>query len=94
VSKWLDMYGDPRSPTTDPIDWIESIPFSETRNYVQRVMDNTEVYRVRLGGSGQSLQIVNDIYKPRTADIKVLRYAPGGAAAPAPTPAAKPATGK
>ena len=93
VSKWLDTYGDPRSPTTDPIDWIESIPFGETRNYVQRVLDNMEVYRVRLGGSGQSLQIVNDIYRPRTADIKVLRYAPA-AAAPAPTPAAKPAAGK
>ena len=89
VSKWLDTYGDPRSPTTDPIDWIESIPFGETRNYVQRVLDNMEVYRVRLGGSGQSLQIVNDIYKPRTADIKVLRYAPSAAAA-APTPTAKP----
>jgi soluble lytic murein transglycosylase len=93
VNKWLDTYGDPRSPTTDPIDWIESIPFSETRNYVQRVLDNMEVYRVRLGGSGQSLQIVNDIYKPRTADIKVLHYTPA-AAAPAPIPAAKPATGK
>ncbi|HEY8947266.1 MAG TPA: lytic transglycosylase domain-containing protein [Rhizomicrobium sp.] len=83
VNKWLDTYGDPRSPTTDPIDWIESIPFSETRNYVQRVLDNMEVYRVRLGGSGQSLQIVSDIYKPRTADIKVLRYAPSAPAAPA-----------
>ncbi|HSC60688.1 MAG TPA: lytic transglycosylase domain-containing protein [Rhizomicrobium sp.] len=89
VNKWLDMYGDPRSPTTDPIDWIESIPFGETRNYVQRVLDNMEVYRVRLGGPGQSLQIVNDIYKPRTADIKVLHYAPSAAAA-APTPTAKP----
>jgi len=89
VNKWLDTYGDPRSPTTDPIDWIESIPFSETRNYVQRVLDNMEVYRVRLGGPGQSLQIVSDIYKPRTADIKVLRYAPLAPAA-APTPMAKP----
>lgn len=76
VSKWLDTYGDPRSPTTDPIDWIESIPFSETRNYVQRVLDNMEVYRVRLGGSGQSLQIVNDIYKPRPALVAVLHYPP------------------
>jgi len=92
VSKWLDTYGDPRSPTTDPIDWIESIPFSETRNYVQRVLDNMEVYRVRLSGAGQTLQIVNDVYRPRVADIKVLHYA---AATPVeagtPTPKVKPA---
>jgi soluble lytic murein transglycosylase len=84
VNKWLDTYGDPRSPTTDPIDWIESIPFSETRNYVQRVLDNMEVYRVRLGGSSQSLQIVSDIYRPRAAQIAVLRYPPAaGTMAPA-----------
>jgi soluble lytic murein transglycosylase len=83
VRKWLDTYGDPRSPTTDPIDWIESIPFGETRNYVQRVLDNMEVYRVRLGGSSQSLQIVSDIYRPRTAQIAVLRYPPAaGTTAP------------
>ncbi|HWA30392.1 MAG TPA: lytic transglycosylase domain-containing protein [Rhizomicrobium sp.] len=86
VSKWLDTYGDPRSPTTDPIDWIESIPFSETRNYVQRVLDNMEVYRVRLSGPGQTLQIVNDVWRPRTADIKVLHYAPPAPPQPAPTP--------
>jgi soluble lytic murein transglycosylase len=76
VAKWLNTYGDPRSPTTDPIDWIESIPFSETRNYVQRVLDNTEVYRTRLSGHEESLRIVDDIYRPRSADVKVLRYSP------------------
>ena len=39
-----------RARGADPIDWIEQIPFSETRNYVQRVLENTEVYRVRLAG--------------------------------------------
>jgi peptidoglycan lytic transglycosylase len=48
VSKWIKAYGDPRSPTIDPIDWVERIPFSETRNYVQRVMENLWVYRHRL----------------------------------------------
>ncbi len=85
VSKWLDTYGDPRSPTTDPIDWIEEIPFGETRNYVQRALDNTEVYRQRLSPGDQTLQIVRDVYFPRTADIRVLHYAP-----PAPLPAAAP----
>lgn len=87
VSKWLNTYGDPRSPTTDPIDWIEEIPFTETRNYVQRVIDNMEVYRVRLAGHDVPMQTVRDIYFPRTADIRLLHYAPSApAAAPSPTP--------
>jgi soluble lytic murein transglycosylase len=49
VRKWIDAYGDPRKPEVDPIDWVERIPFSETRNYVQRVMENLQVYRRRLG---------------------------------------------
>jgi soluble lytic murein transglycosylase len=49
VKKWLTAYGDPRSPDVDAVDWIERIPFSETRNYVQRVMENLQVYRHRFG---------------------------------------------
>ena len=45
VKEWIDQYGDPRDPKVDPIDWIERIPFSETRNYVQRVIENMQVYR-------------------------------------------------
>ncbi len=48
VSKWIKAYGDPRHPNVDPVDWVERIPFSETRNYVQRVMENLHVYRHRL----------------------------------------------
>ena len=48
VDEWVETYGDPRDPFTDPIDWIELIPFSETRNYVMRVLENTQVYRARL----------------------------------------------
>jgi len=55
VRKWIEQYGDPRDPNVDPIDWVERIPFSETRNYVQRVMENMQVYRVRFGGSGKLL---------------------------------------
>jgi soluble lytic murein transglycosylase len=50
VSRWLDTIGDPRSGTIDMVDWIELIPFRETRSYVQRVMENVVVYRDRLGG--------------------------------------------
>ena len=50
VTQWVEKYGDPRSAAIDPIDWAESIPFSETRNYVQRVLENTQVYRGRFTG--------------------------------------------
>ena len=47
VRDWVKAYGDPRDPNVDPVDWVERIPFSETRNYVQRVMENLLVYRAR-----------------------------------------------
>jgi peptidoglycan lytic transglycosylase len=46
AKEWIEQYGDPRDPKIDPIDWIERIPISETRNYVQRVLENIQVYRV------------------------------------------------
>ena len=51
VTRWVGQYGDPRSAEIDPIDWVELIPFSETRNYVQRVLENVQVYRGRLAGA-------------------------------------------
>ncbi|MGN8548037.1 transglycosylase SLT domain-containing protein [Bradyrhizobium sp. 13971] len=47
VRDWIKAYGDPRDPKVDPVDWVERIPISETRNYVQRVMENFAVYQVR-----------------------------------------------
>ena len=49
MKEWVEAYGDPRKPDVDPIDWVERIPFTETRNYVQRVTENLRVYRVRFG---------------------------------------------
>ncbi|MGH2340225.1 transglycosylase SLT domain-containing protein [Segnochrobactraceae bacterium EtOH-i3] len=49
VNKWVQMYGDPRDPRVDAVDWVERIPYAETRNYVQRVMENLQVYREQLG---------------------------------------------
>ena len=54
VREWIERYGDPRDPGVDPIDWVERIPFSETRNYVQRILENMQVYRVRFGGSREA----------------------------------------
>lgn len=50
VRKWIKDWGDPRNESVDPIDWIELIPFSETRNYVQRVLEGVQVYRTQLRG--------------------------------------------
>jgi peptidoglycan lytic transglycosylase len=55
VKEWIEKYGDPRDPKVDPVDWVERIPFSETRNYVQRVLENLQVYHVRFGGSSKLL---------------------------------------
>lgn len=60
VRKWIERYGDPRDPKVDAVDWVELIPFSETRNYVQRIMENLQVYRARFGG-GTKLQIEADL---------------------------------
>jgi soluble lytic murein transglycosylase len=62
VKKWIERYGDPRDPKVDAVDWVEQIPFSETRNYVQRIMENLQVYRARFGG-GTRLQIEADLHR-------------------------------
>ncbi len=62
VKKWIDAYGDPRKGEVDVIDWVERIPFTETRNYVQRVMENLQVYRSRLD-SRSALLIEGDLHR-------------------------------
>jgi soluble lytic murein transglycosylase len=82
VRKWIAAFGDPRDPRVDPVDWIERIPFEETRNYVQRVLENLEVYRDRLAGRDEPLQILADLYRPDAPRVTALRYtAPAGAIA-------------
>lgn len=61
AKQWIEKYGDPRTGEIDPIDWIESTPFSETRNYVQRVMENMQVYRARLKGDSSPLYLERDL---------------------------------
>lgn len=45
VNEWIEQFGDPRHAGVDLVDWVESIPYAETRNYVQRVMENYHCYR-------------------------------------------------
>jgi len=52
ADQWISRYGDPRGKDVDTVvDWIERIPYAETRSYVQRVMENYQVYKMRLSGS-------------------------------------------
>jgi len=55
VRDWIKAYGDPRDPKVDAVDWVERIPLSETRNYVQRVIENLRVYRVRFEDSAAAV---------------------------------------
>lgn len=64
-NQWIADYGDPRTGQVDPIDWVEFIPFSETRNYVQRILENTQVYRSRLSGKPEEIRIEEDLERGR-----------------------------
>ncbi len=59
--EWVDEYGDPRGGQVDAVDWVECIPFEETRGYVQKVLQNVHVYRSRMAP---------DSVRPMTADLK------------------------
>ena len=61
TNEWIADWGDPRSPNVDVVDWIELIPFSETRNYVQRVTENLQVYRYRLAGHPTPITLEQDL---------------------------------
>ena len=60
-AQWVTLCGDPRGATTDPLDFIECIPFSETRNYVMRTIETTMVYRARLNGGVAPLTLSSDL---------------------------------
>lgn len=60
--QWIKQFGDPRDPSIDPIDWIERIPFQETRRYVTKVLSSIQIYRARLGKN-----------KPEQLDLDLVR---------------------
>jgi soluble lytic murein transglycosylase len=60
VRQWLAEYGDPRGGKTDMVDWIETIPIDETRLYVQRVLENLQVYRGQVGRNS-AFSLVSDL---------------------------------
>lgn len=58
--QWMRRFGDPRKDGVDPIDWIEMIPFEETREYVKKVLSNVQMYRARLGDP-TPVRLVSDL---------------------------------
>ncbi|MEE8333269.1 MAG: lytic transglycosylase domain-containing protein [Alphaproteobacteria bacterium] len=63
VRRWIRAHGDPREAGIDPIDWIEMIPYEETRTYVQRVLGNLQVYRTRLRPGQVATTLANDLQR-------------------------------
>jgi len=61
ADRWMRQFGDPRSASVDIIDWIENIPFTETRNYVMRVTESFMPYRARLSGAVQTPNLLADL---------------------------------
>ena len=63
--QWIREFGDPRDPKVDPLDWIERIPITETREYVTKVLSNIQFYRARLGDQENALRIEEDLQRAR-----------------------------
>lgn len=63
--QWIREFGDPRDPKVDPVDWINRIPFEETREYVQKVLSNVQIYRARMGSGTVPLNIAADLVRAR-----------------------------
>ncbi len=63
--QWIRENGDPRSAKIDPVDWIERIPITETREYVAKVLSNIQIYRARLGNEDTALQVEADLERAR-----------------------------
>jgi soluble lytic murein transglycosylase len=61
IEDWLDRFGDPREPSTWPLDWIESLPFNETRTLMQRVLGLVSVYQAILNGGSLSPVDIGDM---------------------------------
>ena len=59
--QWIAAFGDPRLASIDPVDWVENIPFSETRTYVMRVAEAVVIYRAKLRGTAGPVNITAEL---------------------------------
>jgi len=79
VNYWLSVNGDPRGGGAERwIDWIESIPVDETRNYIQRVLEAVQIYRARLGDNALSAANVAKRWTGTLAPVDVTKAASAG----------------
>ncbi len=67
AKKWMKHSGDPRKANVDVIDWVERIPFTETRNYVQKILTTVQIFRSRLGGPEGALRLTQDLNRTSLA---------------------------
>ena len=74
--EWIAEYGDFRTGEIDPIDWVESIPFQETRQYVQKVLQNLHIYRSRLAPKTVRPMTSDLARGSRAADLSVASTSP------------------
>jgi soluble lytic murein transglycosylase len=58
---WVEQFGDPRRDDVDVVDWVEMIPFSETRTYVMRVAESVVIYRAKLKGEAGPIDITGEL---------------------------------
>jgi soluble lytic murein transglycosylase len=83
-AQWSAFCGDPRTASADPIDFIECIPFGETRNYVMRVMEGMQIYRAKLAGGSTKITLSSDLrrgaYGYSSASTQVATQPPSGTA--------------
>lgn len=77
VTDWVERYGDPRTGEIEAVDWVEAIPFTETRGYVKKVMANVQVYRSRLDGPVRGL--VADLHRGGPSRLTVTGAIGGSA---------------
>jgi soluble lytic murein transglycosylase len=59
--RWIGEFGDPRNPDVDVVDWVETIPFAETRTYVMRVAEGVVIYRAKLKGEVGPVRITEEL---------------------------------
>ncbi len=84
VAEWIKEFGDPRSKDVDPIDWVERIPFTETRQYVQRILESIQLYRCGYEDSKAGFQLVEDLHRGRPGKIPDLQDIAGSGSDEAP----------
>jgi soluble lytic murein transglycosylase len=78
--QWMREFGDPRDDAIDPIDWIYRIPFEETREYVQKVLSNLQIYRARLAPKPMPIALDDDLARARAAGKAREAHPPAKAA--------------